>query len=89
VDIFGPIKLQEGQYWVMGDSRKNSNDSRFWGPLDEKYIHGRASFIIYSIDSGEAFWLFDLIKHPIDFWFKYIRWNKIFKGLGKYNNYRG
>jgi signal peptidase I len=87
VDIFGPLKLEASQYWVVNDSRKNSYDSRFWGPLEEKYIHGRASFIIYSTDGGESCWLFELIKHPIDFWFKYIRWNRFFKGLGKYNNY--
>jgi len=65
----------------MGDSRKNSVDSRWWLFLDEDFIHGRASFIIYSIDSQEAFWLFDLIKHPIDFWTKHVRWNRFFRGL--------
>lgn len=47
VDVFGPIRVPEGKYWVMGDSRKNSQDSRWFGFLDEKLIHGRLSFIIY------------------------------------------
>lgn len=81
VDVFGPYKLSEGEYWVMGDSRKNSQDSRYWLFLDEKLIHGRASFVIYSIDSEEATWLFDLIKHPIVFWTKHVRWNRFFKKI--------
>jgi signal peptidase I len=89
VDVFGPLQVPEGKYWVMGDSRKNSRDSRYWGFLDEKLIHGRASFIIYSIDSEEPFWLFDLLKHPIDFWIKKLRWGRFFSGLNKYNNWDG
>ena len=84
-DTFGPIIIPDGKYWVMGDSRNNSGDSRYWGLLDESSIHGRASFIILSIDTSESFWIYDLMKHPIDFWTKHIRWNCFFKGLGKYN----
>lgn len=80
-DVFGPIRVPEGKYWVMGDSRKNSRDSRFWGFLDESLIHGRASFVIYSVDSEEPLWLFELIKHPVDFWTKYLRWNRFFKKI--------
>ena len=80
-DVFGPIKLPKGKYWVMGDSRKNSRDSRFWNFLDESLIHGRASFIIYSVDSEEPLWLFELLKHPIDFWKKKVRWNRFLKKI--------
>ncbi len=79
VDSFGPMKVPDGKYWVMGDSRKNSKDSRWFGFLDEPLIHGRLSFIIYSVDSNEPLWLFELLKHPIDFWTKSIRWNRFFK----------
>jgi signal peptidase I len=85
VDIFGPFTIPAGKYWVMGDSRKNSRDSRFWLFLDEKLIHGRASFIIWSLDSEETFWLFDFIKHPLDFVIKHVRWTRIFKGFQKYD----
>ena len=78
-DIFGPMRVPEGKYWVMGDSRKNSQDSRWFGFLDKDLVHGRLSFIIYSIDSQEPFWVFELLKHPIDFWRRAIRWNRFFK----------
>ena len=85
VDAFGPITVPEGKYWMMGDSRKNSRDSRYWQFLDKSLIHGRASFVIYSIDSEESLWLFELLKHPINFWTKKLRLNRFFTGLGKYN----
>ncbi|MFA6273414.1 MAG: signal peptidase I [Candidatus Paceibacterota bacterium] len=36
------IKLKDNQYFVMGDNRPESSDSRIWGPLDKKFITGRA-----------------------------------------------
>jgi signal peptidase I len=81
VDQFGPITVPEGKYWMMGDSRKNSKDSRYWGFLDESLVLGRPSFIIYSVDSEEPLWLFELIKHPISFWTKSVRWSRSFMGL--------
>jgi len=84
VDEFGPITLPAGKYWVMGDSRKNSEDARFWGMLDESLIHGRASFILYSVDSEEPFWLFELIKSPVAFWIKSVRWNRFLKTVDGY-----
>lgn len=76
VDNFGPMILPEGKYWVMGDSRKNSYDSRYWGFLDKSFIQGKAVLIIYSIDSEEYIWVFDLLKHPISFWIKNVRWKR-------------
>lgn len=72
------IKLGPDEYWAMGDNRLGSNDCRFFGPLKERFIHGKIIFRIWSIDSDESWWIVDLIKHPIDF-FKRIRWSRFFQ----------
>ncbi len=45
-DNFGPVVVPPGTYFVLGDNRDRSFDSRFWGPLEEKYIKG-APLIVY------------------------------------------
>lgn len=74
LDVYN-IKLGKDEYWVMGDNRLNSHDSRMWGPLKRSFIHGKIVFRLWSSDSNESWWIVDLIKHPIDFW-KRIRWNR-------------
>ncbi len=41
-DFFGPVKVPPGSYFLMGDNRDRSCDSRYWGPLQDSYIVGRA-----------------------------------------------
>jgi signal peptidase I len=41
-DNFGPVTVEPGHYFMMGDNRDNSADSRYWGQLDQKLIKGRA-----------------------------------------------
>jgi len=43
-DAIGPVRLEEGEYYVLGDNRGNSSDSRAYGPLDQDRIVGRAWF---------------------------------------------
>lgn len=55
-------------YFMMGDSRHNSADSRFWGFVPEDHVVGKALFIWWSTDKDKNF-------------LSSIRWNRIFKGI--------
>lgn len=37
----GPVKVAEGEYFLLGDHRDNSNDSRIFGLVPMRFIHGR------------------------------------------------
>ncbi len=52
---FGPIIVPEGQYFMMGDNRDNSFDSRFYGCVERKRILGRASAVVISLDHSDYF----------------------------------
>jgi signal peptidase I len=51
---YGPVTVPEGQYFMMGDSRDNSQDSRFWGFLPATYVKGQALFIYFSVEEGAS-----------------------------------
>jgi signal peptidase I len=50
---FGPITVKEDEYFMMGDNRDNSSDSRFWGPVNISLMKGRAWRLYWSWDSGD------------------------------------
>ncbi len=49
---YGPVTVPEGQYFMMGDNRDNSEDSRYWGFMPATYVKGQALFIYFSIGDG-------------------------------------
>ena len=47
---YGPVRVPPGNYFVMGDHRISSNDSRIFGPVPRRYIYGRAVFAYWPMD---------------------------------------
>lgn len=65
LSTFAPVIIPEGQYFMMGDNRDNSADSRFFGFVDRKLIVGRATMVAISKDGS--------FLHP--------RWSRFFKAI--------
>ncbi|MEI6244371.1 MAG: signal peptidase I [Acidobacteriota bacterium] len=47
---YGPVNVPADQYFMMGDNRDNSEDSRYWGFLPKSYVKGNAEFLYFSVD---------------------------------------
>ncbi len=60
--------FRKDYYFMMGDNRHNSEDSRYWGFVPEDFIVGEASFIWMSLDDKENL-------------FNKIRWSRLFQGI--------
>ena len=65
-DSFGPLKIPDHSYFVLGDNRNHSYDSRFWGTVDRDKIYGRVRLIYFSWDSENSA----------------VRWDRIGKVVG-------
>jgi signal peptidase I len=85
---YGPVKVPEGQYFVMGDNRDNSQDSRYWGFLPRHYIKGKALMIYWSYDTGPEEYVgngvaatikrvFSVVTH----FFTRTRWERILRQI--------
>jgi signal peptidase I len=64
-----PAKIPADSYFVMGDDRDNSLDSRAWGYVPRDLVIGRAMFVYWSYDETQSF------SSPIDF-FSNTRWSR-------------
>lgn len=82
---YGPVTVPPDQYFVMGDNRDNSQDSRYWGYLPRHYIKGKALMIYWSYEAdgedyadeslgGTAKRLFSVVTH----FFTRTRWERLF-----------
>ena len=67
-DNWGPIQVPEGSYFVLGDNRDNSEDSRYWGFVDEDSVRGRPWFVYYSFDPS---------SDERAAWMREVRWGRI------------
>lgn len=67
-DNWGPIVVPEGRYFVLGDNRDNSEDSRYWGFVSRDRIRGRPWLVYYSYIPSAA----DSLPH-----FPHVRWSRL------------
>lgn len=69
---WGPVVVPPGHYFVLGDNREQSLDSRFWGFVEAPKVKGRAEFLYWSYDP-------ESIK-PFS-WLSDVRWERIGDGI--------
>lgn len=67
-DNWGPLRVPQARYFVLGDNRDDSKDSRYWGFVAQEAVKGRPIFVYYSFDP------LALSQLP---WLTEIRWNRI------------
>jgi signal peptidase I len=82
---YGPVTVPPDQYFVMGDNRDNSADSRYWGFLPRDYVKGKALMVYWSYESDREDYqdegvtstvrrLVSVVTH----FFTRTRWDRIF-----------
>ena len=65
-DNFGPVRVPQGSYFMMGDNRDYSEDSRFWGTVEGKDVIGKAFMIFFSWDTQRHGIRWDRIGRILD-----------------------
>lgn len=64
-DNFGPVRVGDGELFVMGDNRDNSHDGRFWGMVETTALRGKAFVLYWSWDHDN----------------RRVRWQRIGQGI--------
>ncbi len=71
-DNWGPLVIPEDRYFMLGDNREHSLDSRYWGLLEGWRLEGRAVFTYYSYNK-DSYRPFPAIRE--------VRWGRIGRGI--------
>ena len=66
---YGPVTVPAGHYFMMGDNRDNSQDSRYWGFLPQEYVKGKALFVYFSFGDASELSAGNVLN---------VRWNRMF-----------
>ena len=86
-DNYGPYVVPDGHFFMMGDNRDNSHDSRFWGPVARENIVGKAMLRHWSWDGdvypspevslADPFSIPRMFAHEAIHFFKKVRWSRV------------
>jgi len=86
-DNYGPATIPSKSYFVLGDNRNDSSDSRYWGFVPESSVIGTPVFIYMSVEASDDAWqpgqvrerfyaYANALLHP-----SLVRWNRLFKSF--------